>query len=419
MVVKKQMSTIKTILTIMVISVLASCGTGGLTVFSTTAPTAAHTAVPTVTPQSTSTPLENTSTPTMESTDWVTSLGNMCIQVAQSYIDFPYADYYDYNELLAEEFQGILGRIGIQATVGKGTECKTILLIVLQITPIAQKLIGGGSCYLDAKATGEATLSASGHQTLSLPLNKPEIHESGFRTFSECPEPGEAIKNAWAYALVPMLEQWWGVPALMSAMKAKTYELSWAATNELRSLDPEGSILIPVLVELLDDAEMQKRIFAAASLGSFGPAAAEAVPALIEASNDTNSILRNTIITALGDIGGSLVIPTLIQALHNSDSDPRYLAAQALEKMGPAAAPAVPDLIDTIDDKSLMVADMAIRALRAIGPEADEAIPVLIKLLEDENWLLDSGAADALKNITGQDFGKNAVAWRQWWESQH
>lgn len=86
--------------------------------------------------------------------------------------------------------------------------------------------------------------------------------------------------------------------------------------------------------------------------------------------------------------------------------------------MGLETAPAIPELIDAINYVDISVGTAAVAALGAIGPEADEAIPALIELLEKEDWTFYNYAADALANITGQDFGEDAAVWRRWWGTQ-
>jgi hypothetical protein len=355
--------------------------------------------------------------PTVESADWVTSMGSVCIEVEQSYTGLS-----SYTEPIAEELQGILSRIGVQATIGEGAGCEAVLSVTLHFTPMAEDVIGSISdCYLDAEATGEATISAAGYRTITLPLKHSKTRGFfGMTVISECPtQPDQApFVAAWADVVAQMLREWWGSPALMSALKADTYALRRAATYQLTSIGPEASGAIPVLAEMLGDGDPQTREAAAEALGAFGPAAAEAVPALIEAINDSDEYVQYEVIEALGNIGDSQAVPALIEALHHSNDYARYVAAGALEKMGPAAAPAIPDLIDGIDDEFAQVGWTAVDALGAIGPEADEAIPVLIKLLEDEDWSPHFPQADALESISGQDFGENAAAWRQWWESQ-
>jgi len=357
--------------------------------------------------------------PVAESTDWVTSVNSVCIQVEQTY-----AGISGHSEPIAEELQGILSRMGVEATIGEGAGCEAVLSVTLQFTPYAEEVTGFGSdCYLDAELTGEATLSAEGYRTITLSRKSTRSTGDGvgLSYVSECPtQPDQTpFEWVWSWFVTQMLQTWWGTPAMVSALRADTAALRGAATNQLTYTDPEASGAIPVLAEMLGDADPQTRAVAARALGAFGPSAAEAVPALIEAIIDSDPDVRYGVIDALGEMSDSRAVPALITALHHSDSLTRYVAAQALEKMGPKAAPAIPDLIDAIDDEDFKVGWAAVDALGGIGPAADEAIPVLIELLENETWSSTYiRPARALESITGRDFGEDAAAWRQWLASQ-
>lgn len=354
--------------------------------------------------------------PEVNSADWVASVASLCIQVQQSYTGSA-----GHTEPIAEELQGIFERIGVQAMIGEGSGCEAVLSLTLQFTPVAEDVIGAGDCYLDAESTGEAAISAEGHKTLTLPL----VHEEssgggwGFTFISECPGPAEApFDSAWAGGVANMLAEWWGSPALVSALKSDTSTLRSSASYQLSAMGAEASGAIPVLVEMLGDADSQTRSAAASTLGGFGQAAGEAVPALIEAVNDSDEYVQYAVVGALVEIGDSRAVPALIVALYHSNDYTRYVAAVALEKFGPAAAPAVPDLVSVLDDDFAQVGSAAVDALAAIGPEAKEAVLDLIKLLETEDGPQHFIVADALESITGQEFGEDAAAWRHWWESQ-
>ena len=74
-----------------------------------------------------------------------------------------------------------------------------------------------------------------------------------------------------------------------------------------------------------------------------GPAASNAVPALVESLPLTH--IEG--ITALDRIGAAAV-PALRDALKSDSDDRKTYALRALGDIGPAAAPAVPDLIEIL-----------------------------------------------------------------------
>jgi HEAT repeat protein len=78
----------------------------------------------------------------------------------------------------------------------------------------------------------------------------------------------------------------------------------------------------------------------------------------------------------------------------------RNAAAYEISGMGPAAAAAVPALIETLDDPIAAVRFPATVALGEIGPAAEAAVPKLLKVMaEDLNDEVASGAKRAIKRI--------------------
>ncbi|MDF1743898.1 MAG: HEAT repeat domain-containing protein, partial [Gimesia sp.] len=113
------------------------------------------------------------------------------------------------------------------------------------------------------------------------------------------------------------------------------------------------------------------------------------------------------------DPEGTMVIPILMEGLKDSDGDVMYAAARTLGEFGAKARLAVGELnqaLSTTKVRWKMVADMGftvpvridvVRALLAIGPDASFAEPSLIRLMEqDKNELTRIWSAAALVRIT-------------------
>lgn len=78
----------------------------------------------------------------------------------------------------------------------------------------------------------------------------------------------------------------------------------------------------------------------------------------------------------------------------------RNAAAYEISGMGPAAASAVPALIEALDDPSTAVRFPVTVALGEIGPAAADAVPRLKKMMdEDINDEIASGARRAIRKI--------------------
>ena len=189
-----------------------------------------------------------------------------------------------------------------------------------------------------------------------MPLNHPRSNSAGIYQIADCPTlPSQApFTHTWAAELMPVLYEWWGTPAVLSALHASNYYLRWAATNQVGTMGEEASAVVPVFMEMLGEADPGTRSGAADALGKLGPPAVEAVPALMAALKDDENNVQFAVVRALGNI----------------------------------------------------------------GPAAQDAVPMLINLLDDPDYMFDIYAAEALVKITGQGFGEDAQAWRQWWNKK-
>jgi hypothetical protein len=101
----------------------------------------------------------------------------------------------------------------------------------------------------------------------------------------------------------------------------------------------------------------------------------------------------------------AVLVPGLIAVAQDSTSPFRFGAIQQLGALGPAASDAVPPLlqmVDEVDDKSLVMRPMAINALTRIGAKPEIVIPVLTNHLQDPNGAIRMAARNAL-HVFGYD----------------
>src|SRR5271166_4882027 len=85
-----------------------------------------------------------------------------------------------------------------------------------------------------------------------------------------------------------------------------------------------------------------------------------------------------------------------IKELRAADSGMRRQAAEALARLGPKAAAAVPALIEALADKDVMVRRDAGRALSRIG---EPAVPALIEALADKDVMVRHDARHVLSKM--------------------
>jgi len=82
-----------------------------------------------------------------------------------------------------------------------------------------------------------------------------------------------------------------------------------------------------------------------------------------------------------------------------------------------AQADGVDKLINQLKDENWSVRIAAAKALVKIGDS--RAVKPLIAVLKDKNEIFArQTAAEALKKITGQDFGEDYEKWSTWWQEQ-
>ncbi len=89
----------------------------------------------------------------------------------------------------------------------------------------------------------------------------------------------------------------------------------------------------------------------------------------------------------------------LIAGLSSPNAEDRESAANALGRIGPAAADAVPALTAAQNDERHQVRSRAAIALGRIGPAAAAAVPALTETLKDEYDSVRGSAEEALKHI--------------------
>ncbi len=142
---------------------------------------------------------------------------------------------------------------------------------------------------------------------------------------------------------------------------------------------------VPPLMKALHDGDAMVRAYSARALGKLGSTANAAVSSLIKALKDKSPIMRQEAAWALGKIGGQAVIPHLIQFIEReplAESEvtvnPRKAAIQTLCHIG---EPAVPHLIKMLQD--IYKIDNAVIALDLMG-RALLAVPHIIQLYKDE-----------------------------------
>jgi HEAT repeat protein len=156
---------------------------------------------------------------------------------------------------------------------------------------------------------------------------------------------------------------------------------------------------VPRLVAALESADDYVAAFAAWSLGNLRAEARDAVPALARAlaRERTDAVVAG----ALARIGPAAAdaVPTLLEGLRHPDSGRRWRAARTLGRIGPAAAAAAGPLTEALGDASGEVRQHAARALGRLGPAARPSAGALQRATGDPDEAVRREAQQALERL--------------------
>jgi HEAT repeat protein/thiol-disulfide isomerase/thioredoxin len=130
----------------------------------------------------------------------------------------------------------------------------------------------------------------------------------------------------------------------------------------------------------------------ARQLAAAGPAA---LPALGELVDDADPLVKENALTALAGLGGDEAIVAMATLLRSANSNLRMTAAQSLGKTNNRSA--APHLVRALDDPNEVVVCAAIAALEELG--AKEAGPALVRCLSDTRWRVRAAAAAAVGKL--------------------
>ena len=173
----------------------------------------------------------------------------------------------------------------------------------------------------------------------------------------------------------------------IAGLKSEDTYTRRAATAALALRGPEGAPAVPELIRQTKDPNLRMQTFRA--IKAIGVPTATAVPTFEKYLRDQDGFVRLGAVFAFGGLGKSAVEP-LSGALYGSDTKVVQAACAGLVAIGPAAKPAVPDLIVLLggpnDNPRRHIGEMtvfhtyaAIQAITAIGPGAAAAVPALIE----------------------------------------
>jgi HEAT repeat protein len=250
--------------------------------------------------------------------------------------------------------------------------------------------------------------------------------------------PLARLKNADAFS------------AIKAMLDDPNANVSWTALRclgEMATTDiAMAAQLRPILMKSLDDPDAKVRSMALDVLYYLPDKPGEDfVPAILKALVEESPRVRENAVRTAGKFWSPQFLPAFRRIM--DDPSPLIRAEAAAALGARRVEDAVPDLVRMLDDKELRCAEHAAFALGRIG--RDEVVELLIARVQDKKAARERRSAVlyglcqvrtprvigplvaalgdedlrsqdlrvrcALKDLTGQDFGYNADAWRKWY----
>ncbi|MCS7306081.1 MAG: HEAT repeat domain-containing protein [Thermoguttaceae bacterium] len=238
-----------------------------------------------------------------------------------------------------------------------------------------------------------------------------------------------------------------GVPTLLPALESKKSNVRAGAAYILSQLGGQAKAALRPLANLLEDPHPRVRWYALEALAGLGPAAAEALEKLTPLLEHPDRLTRRRALLVLARIGpkAKMLLPQvqklakedpdmsvrqmaelavrqlnlealadqaaqdaseelqpLIERLRGGNPYEAVAAAQALAKLGPKAAEALPVLALALYHPDKWVREAAVRALGAIGPQARTYRDPLVAATLDVEPEVRQAAQEVLDQIDGR-----------------
>jgi HEAT repeat protein len=128
-------------------------------------------------------------------------------------------------------------------------------------------------------------------------------------------------------------------------------------------------------------------------------------------ASEPEPLVRGHILRTLAVLDAPAAEPPMRAAMHDPDPDVRVACCDAWARRGgPQALDVLAEAVRSDADN-----DVRLAAARALGDLNDpQAVAALAPVLEDENPALQYRAVQSLKRVTGENFGNDVNAWRQY-----
>jgi len=171
------------------------------------------------------------------------------------------------------------------------------------------------------------------------------------------------------------------IPLLANAMDNNNAGCRTRIANVLGNIGRPARAALPRLLRGLKDIDVQVRHSAAYSIAKIGYKTDEVISSLQSAIKENTGDVQMMAIDALAELDpwtAKEAMPILKDGVKKNDDKAFF----ALQKMGPAAQDAIPELINALVGQDENIQLDAVTALAEMGPAAKTALPTLIEIIK-------------------------------------
>jgi HEAT repeat protein len=185
------------------------------------------------------------------------------------------------------------------------------------------------------------------------------------------------------------------IPDLARNLQGRDLQECWEAGTALGRIGPDA---VRVLSAALQSELPAVRQAALLGLKEIGPEAAQAIPAVIEKLGDRDEFVRGWAAQALTSIGRP-AIPQLLQTVENGTGEVRRGAAYALAGIYPSRRVATPALLKMMNDPEPESREQAIATLEAIHASDEAVLRAMKNALQDSDATVRKAATSAVAEL--------------------
>ncbi|MFN0052227.1 MAG: HEAT repeat domain-containing protein [Planctomycetales bacterium] len=174
--------------------------------------------------------------------------------------------------------------------------------------------------------------------------------------------------------------------ALVRLLEAPTTPETAAVLYTLHDIGADRDTMLPVLERFVMDRDRHVAEMAGRLLSQLDPAAARRQAQIIAerlAMDDQPMVAAS--LAALFGLGreAAVAVPHLIPLLRDGPTGTREHVATVLQRIGPGAAPAVPEIVTLLEQREFLsrLSLFLIEACGSIGPGAEPVVPLLVEII--------------------------------------